>query len=125
MLASLDLLGQATVLIAVFVLGATIGSISFKQLPSISDILRVSLVKFVLVPGSVFTLVYLLNFNISLPLVCTMLMIQASSPPATNLILIVKRYGGDTQTISAMMLIQYLIAIFAMPVWIAVWQNFN
>ncbi|MDD9302639.1 MAG: AEC family transporter [Desulfobacter sp.] len=110
---------------AVFVLGATIGSISFKQLPSISDILRVSLVKFVLVPGSVFTLVYLLNFNISLPLVCTMLMIQASSPPATNLILIVKRYGGDTQTISAMMLIQYLIAIFAMPVWIAVWQNFN
>ncbi len=73
-IASIDLLGQATVPAAVFVLGATMGSISLKKWPPISDIL------------------------------------------------IVKSYGGNTQTVSAMMLIQYLVCILMMPVWIAAWQ---
>lgn len=121
-IASIDLLGQATVPLAVFILGATIGSISFKDMPPLRDILIVTAVKYVLVPSTVFAILYYGKFYISMPLFCSLMMIQAASPPATNLILIVKNYGGDTQSISSMMLIQYLICILMMPLWIAAWQ---
>ncbi len=120
--ASIDLLGQGTVPLAVFILGATIGSISLKDMPTLSDTLIVIGVKFILIPTTVFSILYFGEFHISMPLFGSLMMIQACSPAATNLILIVKSYGGDTQSISSMMLIQYLICIFAMPLWIAAWQ---
>lgn len=121
-LISVDLLGQATVPLAIFILGATIGSISLHRLPPIGDIIIVSVVKFILVPGAAFFTLYLGGFYLSMPLVCAVVLIQATSPPAANLVVIVQHYGGDTQAISSMMLIQYLIAILAMPLWIAAWQ---
>ena len=121
-IASMDLLGQATVPIAVFILGATMGSISFRKLPPLKDILTVALVKFVLLPVTVFAILYYGKFYVSMPLFCSLMMIQAASPPATNLILIVENYGGDAQSVSSMMLIQYLICILAIPVWIVLWQ---
>lgn len=121
-IAAMDLLGQATVPVAVFILGATIGSLSFKNFPSIKDIVIVTVVKYGLVPVTVSAILYYGNFYVSMPLLCSMLVIQAAAPPATNLILIVKHYGGDTESISSMMVIQYLICLVAMPLWIAVWQ---
>ncbi len=118
---SMDMLGQATVPLAVFVLGATMGTISLKDMPPLRDILIVTAVKFFLVPGTLFALLFWGNFSGSMPLVCSMLIIQACSPPATNLILIVKNYGGDARAVSSMMLIQYLVCIPAMPLWIAAW----
>lgn len=121
-IASIDLLGQATVPAAVFVLGATMGSLSLRKWPPVSDILIVSTVKFILVPATVFAVLYFSGLKASMPLACSMLIIQGASPPATNLILIVKSYGGDAQSVSAMMLIQYLVCILMMPAWIAAWQ---
>ncbi|WP_022667360.1 AEC family transporter [Desulfospira joergensenii] len=123
LIASMDLLGQATVPLAVFVLGATIGAISFRDMPLGKDIFIVSGVKFVLIPLAVFVLLYFTKFHSAMPLFCSLMMIQACSPPATNLILIVKTYGGDVQAVSGMMLIQYLLSILAMPLWIALWQS--
>lgn len=120
--AAVDLLGQATVPSALFVLGATVGTISLKKWPPAVDMLKIFLVKFVLVPASVFGVLFFSDLRISLPLACSMLIIQSSSPPATNLILIAKAYGGETRDISAMMLVQYLACIMMMPLWIAVWQ---
>ncbi len=122
LISSIDLLGQATIPVAVFILGATMGSISFVEWPCAEDILIVTTVKFVLVPLAVFAGLWVTDLNSTMPLACTMLMIQAASPPATNLILIVKNYGGDVQTVSTMMLIQYLICILIMPLWISLWQ---
>ena len=107
--------------VALFVLGATMGSLSLKQLPEMKDILKVALVKFVLIPAGTLTFFCMTDLNLSMPLFCSVVMIQACSPPATNLILMVKTYGGDARSVSAMMLILYLISIMAMPVWIAVW----
>ncbi len=121
-ISTIDLLGQATVPLALFILGATMGSISLSTWPSIKDIVIVTIVKFILIPLTMFAVLWMTDLTLSMPLVCIMLMMQASSPPATNLILIVKHYGGEVQTVSAMMLIQYLICILAMPVWIALWQ---
>jgi predicted permease len=119
---AMDLLGQATVPLAVFILGATIGSISFRKMPSLKDTLIVTTVKFILVPSTVFAVLYYGQFNVSMPLFCSLMIIQASAPPAANLILIVKNYGGDTQSISSMMLIEYLLCLIFMPLWIAAWQ---
>ena len=120
-LTSVDLLGQASVPVAVFVLGATMGAMSLRAVPALSDILKVALVKFVIIPASAFAILYLSRIHLTMPLLCSVVMIQACAPPATNLILIVKSYGGDAQSVSAMMLIMYLLSIVAMPVWIAAW----
>lgn len=121
LVSAMDLLGQATVPAAVFVLGATMGTISLRQMPKAGDIAVVVLVKFVLIPAGVFAVLWFLGIHEALPLFCSMLMIQACSPPATNLVLIAKSYGGDTQSVSAMMLIFYLLSILIMPVWISMW----
>lgn len=122
-IAAMDLLGKATVPVAVFILGATIGSLSFKNIPSVKDVLIVNMVKSLLVPLTVSAILYYGNFYMSMPLLSSMLVIQSASPPATNLILIVEHYGGDTGSVSSMMVIQYLVCLFAMPLWIAVWQT--
>jgi len=120
---AVDLLGQATVPAAVFVLGATMGTISLRQMPRVKDILVVSLVKFLIIPAGPFAVLYFGGVYQSLPLFCSMLMIQACAPPATNLILIVKSYGGDSQTVSAMMLVLYGLSILIMPLWISAWLS--
>ncbi len=122
-IAAMDLLGQATVPVAIFILGATIGSLSFKNIPSIKDIAVVNIVKYGLVPVTVSAILYFGKLYVSMPLLCSVLVIQSASPPATNLILIVKHYGGDTESTSSMMVIQYLICLIAMPLWIAAWQT--
>lgn len=121
-MAAMDFLGQATVPLAIFILGATLGMISFTDMPSLGDTIVVGAVKFILLPVTVFAILYTAGLYRTMPLFSTLMMIQASSPPATNLILIVKNYKGDSPSISSMMLLQYLMCIFAMPLWLAIWQ---
>ncbi|MFO7913014.1 MAG: AEC family transporter [Desulfotignum sp.] len=123
LLSSMDLLGQATVPLAVFILGATLGSISFKDMPPLQDVFRVTGVKFVLVPAAAFAVMYGLGLYHSLPLFCSLMILQTASPPATNLILMVRNYGGDTRSVASMMLLQYLVCIIAMPLWLSLWQT--
>jgi predicted permease len=65
---------------------------------------------------------YGLDFYQTLPLFCSLIILQTSSPPATNLILMVRNYGGDTQAVASMMLLQYLVCILAMPLWLSLWH---
>ncbi len=123
LLSAMDLLGQATVPLAVFILGATLGSIALKDMPPFQDVFRVAGVKFVLVPGMAFAVMYGLGLYQTLPLFCSLIILQTSSPPATNLILMVRNYGGDTQAVASMMLLQYLVCILAMPLWLSLWHT--
>lgn len=66
-ISAMDLLGQATVPAAVFVLGATMGTISLRQMPKAGDIGIVVLVKFILIPAGVFAVLFLLNIHEALP----------------------------------------------------------
>jgi predicted permease len=121
-ISAMDFLGQATVPLAVFILGATIGTISLRRMPPLGDILTVAVVKFMLIPATVLGILYFTGVYGTMPLFSSMMILQSSSPPATNLILMVKHYGGDTQAISSMMLVQYLLALLAMPLWMALWH---
>ncbi|MCA1794473.1 MAG: AEC family transporter [Desulfotignum sp.] len=123
LLSAMDLLGQGTVPLAVFILGATLGSITLKDMPPLQDVFRVAGVKFFLVPGAAFAVMYGLGLYQTLPLFCSLIILQTSSPPATNLILMVQNYGGDTRSVASMMLLQYLVCIIAMPLWLSLWQT--
>ena len=123
LLSAMDLLGQATVPLAVFILGATLGGITLKDMPPIQDVFRVAGVKFVLVPATAFAVMYGLGLYQTLPLFCSLIILQTSSPPATNLVLMVRNYGGDTQAVASMMLLQYLVCIIAMPLWLSLWHT--
>ncbi|MFO7752689.1 MAG: AEC family transporter [Desulfobacteraceae bacterium] len=122
LVSAMDLLGQATVPLAVFILGAMLGTISLADMPAVPDIVIVSCVKFILVPAAAFIVLYTTGLYLTMPFFCSLIILQASAPPATNLILMVKNYGGDSRSISSMMLLMYLLCIPVMPLWLALWQ---
>ena len=119
---SIGLIGDATIPISNIVLGATLGGISFKVLPKLSDVVKLTTIKFLLLPITVMFVLYIIDLKEHNPLLANMLIIESATAPATALILQVRAYGGDKQTIGSIMLISYAICLFAIPFWIGVWQ---
>ena len=120
---SSELIGSAAVPIATFVLGATLGEISFRKWPPIIDILRVNIVKFAFIPIITIFVLYYFKIYKTHAFLSDFLIIQSAAAPATSLILQVKTYGGDSQKIGSMMLIAYIICLLAMPLWFAYWKS--
>ena len=120
---SVDLLGQAAVPIATFILGATLGSVSLKKFPQIIDIIRVVLVKYILLPLTTIFILYYFNIGETHPLLADFFVIQAAAAPATGLIIQVRAYGGNVQNVAGMMIVTYVVCLIAMPFWIAIWHS--
>ena len=121
---SVSLVGEATIPVSNIVLGATLGGISLKVWPRISDLFKITFIKFVLIPLATIVVLHLIGLKQSNPLLANLLVIESAAAPATALILQVRSYGGDQQTIGSMMLISYALCLFAIPFWIAVWHLF-
>ena len=119
---SADLLGQATVPVANFILGAVLGSISLKIKPYFFDALKTLFIKLIAIPLISILVLYLFDLQTKDPLMAKFLVLQASAAPATGLILQLRKYGGDEQKISNIMLLHYIACIFLMPMWMAVWS---
>ncbi len=122
---SVNFLGQAAIPVATFVLGATLGSISFKKLPAIIDVFRVMSVKYLLIPAVVLWLLWIFDIAKTYPLLSDFLIIQAAAAPATALIIQVRAYGGNRQKVGTMMLIAYILCLVALPFWIALWHSIS
>lgn len=120
--APINLMGQAAIPIATFILGATLGSVSFKKMPRLYDILKILLVKYMIIPVLVIFLIIYFNIGANTPILQDFLIIQASAAPAAGLIIMVRKYGGDAQKVGGLMLVAYLVAIPIMPFWIAIWK---
>lgn len=119
---SIDLVGEATIPVSNLVLGATLGGISFKLLPKLGDVLKLTFIKYALMPAAVILVLHFIGLKETNPLLANLLVIESASAPATALILQVRAYGGDKQTIGSIMNISYAICLLAIPFWIAVWQ---
>ena len=119
---AVDLVGNATIPMSNIVLGATLGGISFKVYPKLADLLKLSTIKYILIPLSVIGFMYFTGLKEQNPLLANMLVIESAAAPATALILQVRAYGGDRQTIGSLMLISYIFCLAAVPFWVAVWQ---
>jgi predicted permease len=122
LLQPLEMIGSATIPMAIFVLGGTLGGISLKIWPKLIDIIKFALVKFVLVPTTVVAIIILFNLRGKSDLFITLLLLEASAAPSTNIILIMRKYGGDIQQVGGFMIVGYFLAIFLMPLWIALME---
>jgi len=120
---SVDFLGKAAVPIATFVLGATLGSISFSRFPAWRDTLRVLFVKYGLIPLVTFGFLWYFKVAQNYPLLADFMMIQAAAAPATGLILQVRAYGGNRQRVASTMLIAYVFCLLMLPFWIGLWHS--
>jgi predicted permease len=121
---SLDMLGEATVPIATFVLGATVGSITLTRLPAWSDAARAIGIKLVLLPALMITVLGALKAWTTVtidPLMGNFLVIQSATAPATALALQVRKYGGDEQLTGGLLFISYLLCTLTLPLWLGVW----
>jgi len=121
-LSALKLLGDATVPVALFVLGGVLGLSNIRTGSIKWDSIRVMLVKYLLLPAITLGVVYVLGIDKKNPLLATFLIIQSSAPPAIAIILQVNKYGGDEQKVGSVVLLAYLACLISMPFWLSVWN---
>jgi predicted permease len=118
----IDFIGRAAIPAVTIVLGATIGGIVLKQTPPLIDIVKVMSTKLFILPIVVIFVLLKLDLVSKYPLIADMLVIQSSVAPATQIIIQVKKYGGDVQKIGSMMFIAYVLCLFTIPLWFSVWN---
>lgn len=118
---SVALVGSATVPVATFVLGAVLGSIRLNIRPHLPDAIKVMLVKLFLTPLFTIIVLRLTHFYTGYPLLCNLIVLQATAAPAMSLIIQVKHYGGDEEKLSSILFLSYILCIITIPFWLAVW----
>jgi hypothetical protein len=116
-----DLVGTAAVPVATFVLGAVLGSIPLNLKAHLANAIKVLSVRLVIVPLAAIIILRLLNIHSAYPLLCGLLVLQASSSPATSLIILVKHYGGEEEELGSILFLSYIACIITIPLWLAVW----
>jgi malate permease and related proteins len=119
---SIEMLGNAAVPVANFILGAILGGITLHLRRYLGDALKTTTVKLILLPLATIAVLYILDVKESYPLMGSFLVLQSAAAPATGLILMVREYGGDENKISSLMFFSYLVCMFLMPAWISVWN---
>ena len=118
---SLTMLGDATVPVATFILGATLAAV-IRKLPGFWVTFRICFMKFVFMPVLVIGILYIFRLYENQPLLCDVLVIQAAAAPATALILQVRAFGGNMNKIGGITFISYFITLIAIPIWLTVWK---
>lgn len=117
-----ELLGGATVPMAMVVLGLTLGQVSLKQWPAVMDVVKIMSVKYLLLPLLTILLLVVFSKYIEDPIWADLMIIEASSAPATSIMIQISNYGGDHQKVGSMMIIAYGAVLFFLPFWLAVWR---
>ena len=120
---TIKFLGDATVPLALFILGGMLGSIRIRLNNILWDLLRVLFIKFILLPALTFLILVVTGLQRSHPLLATFFIIQSAAPPAIVIMLQVNRYGGDEQKLGSMLLVAYLVCLLALPCWLALWDG--
>ncbi|MCH6256163.1 AEC family transporter [Puniceicoccaceae bacterium K14] len=120
---TLSFVGGATVPVATFILGATLGGMKIDFRKYWKDTLFVSFKKLIVVPAIALLLMTLIPWTYSTPLISLLLILQASSPPATSLAIQCQAYGGNTERIASILLGSYILCIFTIPMWILIMQK--
>jgi len=115
------MLGNATVPVATFILGATL-VMSIRKIPPFWDTFRIIIVKFIILPVIMIAALYFFKTGEKYPLLAQVLILQASTAPATSHILMVRTYGGDIGKVGGITFVSYLVCLFAIPFWLMVWS---
>ncbi len=119
---SIQLLGTATVPVALFVLGSVLGTVRFQLRPYLADALRVIGIRLILIPAVTIGVLLFLGVAKSHPMAATLFVIQASAAPATAHLLQIRAYGGNEQKVGSIVLASYVLCVITMPFWLTVWE---
>ena len=122
---SVKLLGSATIPVATFVLGGSLGGLTHRFREHLSDAVRSLGVKLVIIPLLTVLVMAVTDLRRTDPTLALMLVLQGASAPATNIILQLTTYGGNLERSGTIILLGYIGAAFAMPFWVAVWQTWG
>jgi len=118
---SLIMIGDATVPVATFILGATLATV-LRKLPGFWVTFRICFMKFIFMPALVIAILYFFRVFENQPLLCDVLVIQAAAAPATAHILQVRAFGGNLNKIGGITFISYFITLIAIPLWLTAWK---
>jgi predicted permease len=119
---AIHLLGTATVPVALFVLGAVLGTVKFRLWPYLGDALRVIGIRLFLLPAVTIGALLYLGVGRQHPMLATLFVVQASAAPATAHLLQIRAYGGNEQKVGSIVLASYVLCVVTMPFWLAVWE---
>ncbi len=113
------LVSAAMAPVAMTVLGGLLGAAKLRTALSWRAVAVVVGVKLLITPLVCFILLRTFFAGWE-PLVLFVVMLEAASPPAVNLALAARRFGGDWELCSTTMFPVYAVALFTMPTWVAV-----
>jgi malate permease and related proteins len=119
---SVRLLGSATIPVATFVLGGSLGGLTHRFRDHLPDAARSLSVKLLIIPLLTVLVLASTDLRRTDPTLALMLVLQGASAPATNIILQLTTYGGNLERSGTIILLGYIGAAFAMPFWVAVWE---
>lgn len=117
-MSAMEFLGQCMAPLAMVVLGAMVANCELRRVFSWRLVLPVALFRFVLVPGAVYALIRAGQIPVE-GVAGVVLMIECASPSATNLALAARRFGGEWEVVSGILLIVNTLALLALPFWMA------
>lgn len=120
---SFETVGKATIPIAMIILGASLAEIKIsKKLieDSMIDIIKVLSVKFLLIPTITLAILLIFDVNSFSVVLATLLLLESCSPPATNLLVQIKNYGGEANSSGVIIFISYIVSIIAVPAWLVI-----
>lgn len=121
-LEGVDLVGQAAVPAATVVLGAVLGSVTFRLRRHLWDATRAIAIKLGLLPLLTVLALWALGLEQVDPLLARFFVLEAASAPAVGIILQVRTYGGDEQKVGSLMLASYAACAVTLPAWLAAWE---
>jgi predicted permease len=119
---AVDLVGQAAVPVATVILGAVLGTVHLDLRRHLADALRVLVVKYAALPTLVIVALLILGVHETNPLLARFFVLEASAAPAAGIILQVRAYGGDEETIGTLTFIAYAACVVSMPLWLSLWE---
>ncbi|MGB9690683.1 MAG: AEC family transporter [Candidatus Sumerlaeaceae bacterium] len=119
----LTLMGNGTVPIAMIVLGALIAEVGSVREVETKAIYGIALIKMFLLPLGAFVFLYFWRGGD--PVFRVVLMLEAAAPPATNISLIVRRFGGETALVASTTFITYLLSALSIPLWLTLYSLLN
>jgi len=111
-------LGAALAPIAMLTLGTLIAQCKLKGKLKIRSLTIPIVIRLFISPLLMLLALRGIGFDEKYPILSMTLLIESAMPPATVLPIIAKRFGGDWETISAVLLVSYILALFTVPIWV-------
>ncbi|MCB2155075.1 AEC family transporter [bacterium] len=114
-----DTIGAAMAPLAMILLGMMIGRVHLRKMLKVRNVLIPIVIRQVLSPLIMYVVIRWGGLGWVSPLMGLVLVIEMAAPPAVNLSVAARRYGGDWELVSSVLLVAYTVTLITLPLWTA------